>query len=72
MSTLIDEIRKLSVGQRVQLVEDIWDTLSEEDADLALSEVQVAELDARRDQLLADPSLGISWEVAKARLAEEP
>jgi putative addiction module component (TIGR02574 family) len=72
MSTLIEEIRKLSVSQRVQLVEDIWDTLSHENADLPLSEAQMAELDTRRDQLPADPSMGISWETAKARLAEKP
>lgn len=68
---MIDEIRRLSVGQRVQLVEDIWDTLSEEDAELPLSDAQMAELDARREQLLADPSIGIPWEAAKARLAEK-
>jgi len=69
MSLTLDEIRKLSVSQRVQLVEDIWDTLSHDEADLPLSETQWAELDARRAQLLNDSSLGIPWETARERLS---
>jgi putative addiction module component (TIGR02574 family) len=68
MTIALEEIRKMPVGQRVQLVEDIWDTLSAEVAELPLSDIQMAELEGRRARLLDDPSIGIPWETAKARL----
>jgi putative addiction module component (TIGR02574 family) len=31
-SSLLDEIRKLSLGERIQLVEDVWDSIAAESA----------------------------------------
>lgn len=67
MTIALDQIRQLPVGQRIQLVEDIWDTINE-DAEISLSSGQLAELDKRRAEMMADPTIGIPWAEAKARL----
>lgn len=68
MSIAIEQIRQMPVGQRIQLVEDIWDTMVAEDADFPLNSSQLAELDKRRAEMVANPSIGIPWAEAKARL----
>ena len=68
MTIALEQIRQMPVAQRIQLVEDIWDTMVAEDADISLSAAQIAELDRRRAEMEADPSIGISWEEAKRRL----
>lgn len=42
------EILKLSVSERILLVEDIWDSIAEAPEEVSLSETQERELDARR------------------------
>ncbi len=54
------------------MVEDIWDTLASEGAEIDLSEEQLAELESRRADMLRDPSVGISWEAARERLFGKP
>jgi putative addiction module component (TIGR02574 family) len=43
----LDEIRRLSVAERIGLVEDIWDTIADDTGTDVLSEAQRNELDAR-------------------------
>ena len=43
-ATGLDEIRKLSVAERIQLVEDIWDSMAEEAAALPVPEGLFAKL----------------------------
>ena len=68
MTIALEQIRQMPVSQRIQLVEDIWDTMVADDADFPLSSEQLSELDKRRAEMIADPSIGIPWNVAKARL----
>ena len=68
MTIALEQIRQMPLGQRIQLVEDIWDTMVAEDADFPLSSDQLTELDSRRAEMMADPSMGIPWAEAKARL----
>ena len=57
MTIALEQIRQMPVVQRIQLVEDIWDTMVAEDVDFPLSSAQITELDARRAAMLADPCL---------------
>ena len=68
MTIALEQIRQMPVSQRIQLVEDIWDTMVADDADFPLSSEQLSELDKRRAEMIADPSIGIPWNEAKARL----
>lgn len=71
MSIVLDQIRQLPVGQRIQLVEDIWDTLVGDAANISLSNEQVEELGQRRRALLKDPSSAIPWADARRELMGE-
>jgi putative addiction module component (TIGR02574 family) len=68
MVIALEDIRQMPIGQRIQLVEDIWDTMVAENAEFPLSTAQLGELDCRRKEMLADPSIGIPWTEAKGRL----
>lgn len=69
-STVTTEYMKLSVSERLQLVEDIWDSIDAEAPDdaLGLSEAQKAELHRRVAEHQADPSSSIPWEQVRAKL----
>ena len=64
------DFSKLSVAERIQLAEDLWDSIPPEGADIPLTEAQKAELDRRLDDLVRDPDAGEPWEVVRARLRE--
>lgn len=64
---LID-FEDLSVAERIQLVEDLWDSIEPESPEIALTPAQIAELDARLEQLRLNPSAGEPWEVVRDRL----
>lgn len=64
------DYRRLSVAQRLELVEDIWDSI---DADanaemLPLTGDERAMLDERIAELEANPSQGDSWPDVRARI----
>jgi putative addiction module component (TIGR02574 family) len=62
------EIRKLSVAERIQLVEDIWDSIAAEPQALSLTVEQREELDRRLADQEANPGAGRPWDEVKARL----
>lgn len=61
-------LRSLPLSERIQLVEDLWDSIAEETGAIKLTEAQRAELDRRLDEFEANPSGGMSWEEFKAKL----
>lgn len=69
-STVTTEYMKLSVSERIQLVEDIWDSIAAEAPDDAfgLSQAQKAELHRRVAEHQADPSSAVPWEQVRAKL----
>jgi putative addiction module component (TIGR02574 family) len=67
-TNLLSEILKLSVAERIQLVEDIWDSIAAEPGALALTEEQCHELDRRLADQEANPGIGRSWAEVKVRL----
>jgi putative addiction module component (TIGR02574 family) len=76
MSTLMSSlgIDKLSKAERLQLVEEIWDSIAEslEDDMVPLTEAQKQDLQGRLADYKANPKAGSSWEEVKARLQEKP
>jgi putative addiction module component (TIGR02574 family) len=69
MDGLWDEIMKLSPAERIQLVEDIWDSIAADPDNLPpLSDDQKAEIDRRLAEHEKDPSTALSWDEVKARL----
>ena len=69
MPTPTIEYMKLSVSERIQLVEDIWDSIAAEAPDtVELSQAQKDELHRRVAAHHADPSTAIPWEQVRSKL----
>lgn len=68
MNFSMDDIRQLSVSERIQLVEDIWDTIVESQEGVSLTDGQREELDRRLDAYSKDPSAGKSWDAVRESL----
>jgi putative addiction module component (TIGR02574 family) len=67
--TVTTEYMKLSVSERIQLVEDIWDSIAAEAPDtLGLSQAQKTELHRRVAVHQADPSSAVPWAQVRAKL----
>jgi putative addiction module component (TIGR02574 family) len=64
----LKEILKLSVSERVQLAEEIWDSIAADPESLPVTEAQKQVLDFRRDAHSADPNSTRSWEEVRADL----
>ena len=62
------EIFKLSAAERLELVEELWDSLSDDDHALALTEAQREDLERRLAEADADPTGGSPPEEALARI----
>ena len=61
-------IDRLSVEERLTLVEDLWDSIAEESAATNLTDAQRAELDRRLADHIANPNDVVSWEDVKASI----
>jgi putative addiction module component (TIGR02574 family) len=68
MSTHLSEILQLSIAERIQLVEDIWDSIAVVPDAIEMTEEQEAELDRRLEAYQANPNEGISWNELKDKL----
>ncbi len=68
MNTQLSEILQLSVAERIQLVEDIWDSIATVPEAVSLTEEQQAELERRLEAYQANPSEGILWNDLKNKL----
>jgi putative addiction module component (TIGR02574 family) len=64
----LSEIRKLSIAERIQIVEDIWDSIAADTDALPLTEDQRSELDRRIADAEANPGVGRPWNEVRARL----
>lgn len=64
--------RVLPIPDRLQLVEDIWDSIAQEAnvraSALPLAEAQRAELERRRADADAHPDASIPWETVRGEL----
>jgi len=69
MSTLTkSDFLSLSVPERIILVEDIWDSVSEVPDAVILTEKQKAELDRRLDAYHKNPGEGSPWSEVRTRI----
>ena len=58
--------KNLSIPDRIRLVEEIWDSIAEENEAFELSETQKRELDRRLALAESDAGRGRTWEEIKA------
>ena len=63
-----DELRRLSVDERLDLIGQLWDSLEHES--LPLSSTQQRELDRRLAAFDQERAEGLSWEQLRAELEQ--
>lgn len=62
------DLGKLTRDERLELLEELWDSLSSESEPLPLTEEQEAELDRRLDALDREGAVGVSAEELRERI----
>jgi putative addiction module component (TIGR02574 family) len=68
MSTKTADILELTVAERIQMVEDIWDSIGAVPEAVPLSEDQKMELDRRLEAYHRNPDAGSPWIEVRERL----
>ena len=64
----IADVLELSPAERIRLVEEIWDSITDVPESVQLTDAQRVELDSRLDAYRRDPSAGDPWSAVKARI----
>lgn len=65
-SELTEQAKKLSIPDRILLVEEIWDSIAEENQAFELTDAQQRELDRRLESSRNNPGQGRTWDEIKA------
>lgn len=73
-AALRDELRKLSLAERLELVEELWDSIAAdcEREPFPLSDEQRADLERRLAEADADPAGGAPWDEVRERIRSRP
>lgn len=72
MTPTLANILQLSVAERIQLVEDIWDSIMIAPENLHLTTAQRQELDGRLEVYHQTPDANTVWAEAKKRISSSP
>jgi len=71
MAPEFQHLEKLSLAERIQLVEDLWDSIAQTSGEsLPVPEWQKAELERRRQEYLRNPESAIPWSEVKRSILE--
>jgi putative addiction module component (TIGR02574 family) len=65
---VIADVQNLSVEDKLALMAELWESLSERPEDVPVSDAQREELRRRIEEYDANPREGASWEQVKARM----
>lgn len=68
MSTQLSDILQMSVAERIQLAEDIWDSIAAFPEAVSVTNDQKEELDRRLEAHAQNPSEGISWDELREKV----
>ncbi|MDZ4185402.1 MAG: addiction module protein [Desulfuromonadales bacterium] len=63
-----EDLFSLSIPERIQLVEDIWDSIAVQPEKVELSSDTKGELDKRLDEYEKNPQDQSSWDEVRSRL----
>jgi len=62
------DILDLSVSERIQLVQDIWDSIAQIPDKVSLTEEEKEEIDRRLDAYHKNPNAGSPWSIVQERI----
>jgi len=63
--TTLQELEILSVPERLQLVEDLWDSIAKSKTNIDIPEWQKKELARRKERYLQNPDSALPWPEVK-------
>jgi putative addiction module component (TIGR02574 family) len=69
-TTISAEAKKLSIPERILLVEEVWNSIVEDQEKLPLTNAQREELNERIVDYKSSPQKGCSWDEVKHRITE--
>ena len=70
MTTALQELEALSVPERVQIVEDLWDSIARSAAKLPVPQWQKDELARRKKRYQQHPDSGETWDQVKQSILQ--
>ncbi|MBN1566515.1 MAG: addiction module protein [Acidobacteria bacterium] len=68
MSSTEKTIFDLSISEKLQLLEDLWDDIASDPTAVPVQEWQKEELYRRKQNLLKNPGSALSWEEIQRRI----
>ena len=71
MTSALQELETLSVPERVQIVDDLWDSIARSNGDLAVPQWQKDELTRRKNLYLQNPDSGETWDQVKKSILQQ-
>lgn len=71
MTEIMHDILKLSVPERILMVEAIWDSIADNSENMELSDEAKLLLDERLEAHLKNPVEGFEWSDVKARIKNQ-
>jgi putative addiction module component (TIGR02574 family) len=64
----VSAIFDLSIAEKLQLVEDLWDDIAANPESIPVHDWQKEQLDRRRANLQANPASTVTWEEVQRRI----
>jgi putative addiction module component (TIGR02574 family) len=68
-SNFVDTVKRLPLAERIELVEALWESITQEGYEPPLTFAQAAELDRRLEAHRRNPNDVVSWESIKEDLS---
>ena len=68
MSPQLTEILRLSVSERILLVEAIWDSIAAENSQYRITDQELSMLQERYEEYKTNPSQSLSWDEVKKNI----
>ena len=70
MMVELEPIFELRLSEKLQLLEDLWDSIAVQPANIPVLDWQKAELTKRREAYLRNTGMASSWDLVKARIRD--
>ena len=68
MSPQLTELLRLSLSERILLVEALWDSIAAENSEYKISDQELSMLQERYEEYKISPSKSLSWEEVKKNI----
>jgi putative addiction module component (TIGR02574 family) len=71
MPNILDDILKLSVPERIKMVQTIWDSIAKEMDGIEVTEETILLLDERIEYHRLNPTEGTTWQEVRDRISKK-